>query len=81
VLVHRNRCSLHNLRGMLPFLWEFRGRALLVLACLILAKLANVGVLILLKRSWMPSRIRRPGCWCYRSPCWRPIGALKLSAA
>lgn len=32
-----------------PFLWEFRGRALLALACLVLAKLANVGIPILLK--------------------------------
>jgi len=29
---------------MLPFLWEFHGRALLALACLVLAKLANVGI-------------------------------------
>jgi ATP-binding cassette subfamily B protein len=34
---------------MLPFLWEFRGRALLALACLVLAKLANVGIPLLLK--------------------------------
>jgi ABC-type transport system involved in Fe-S cluster assembly fused permease/ATPase subunit len=47
--VHRDRRDLHNLRGMLPFLWEFRGRALLALACLVLAKLANVGIPILLK--------------------------------
>ncbi|WP_419604405.1 hypothetical protein, partial [Thiolapillus sp.] len=26
--VHKNRRDLHNLRNMLPFLWEFRGRAL-----------------------------------------------------
>lgn len=47
--VHRDRRDLHNLRAMLPFLWEFRGRALLALACLVLAKLANVGIPILLK--------------------------------
>ena len=29
---------------MLPFIWEYRGRALLALGCLVLAKLANVGV-------------------------------------
>ena len=34
---------------MLPYLAEFRGRALLALACLVMAKLANVGVPILLK--------------------------------
>ncbi|HHI76137.1 MAG TPA: ABC transporter ATP-binding protein/permease [Gammaproteobacteria bacterium] len=34
---------------MLPFLWEFRGRALLALACLVASKAANVGVPIALK--------------------------------
>ncbi len=48
--VHRDRRDLHNLRGMLPFLWEFRGRALLALACLVLAKIANVGVPVVLKQ-------------------------------
>jgi ATP-binding cassette subfamily B protein len=38
-----------NLRGMLPFLWEFRGRAAFALACLVLAKTANVGVPLVLK--------------------------------
>jgi ABC-type transport system involved in Fe-S cluster assembly fused permease/ATPase subunit len=39
----------HNLRGMLPYLWEFRGRALFALACLVLSKTANVGVPLVLK--------------------------------
>jgi len=47
--VHRDRRDLRNLRGMLPFLWEFRGRALLALSCLVVGKLANVGIPILLK--------------------------------
>jgi ATP-binding cassette subfamily B protein len=34
---------------MLPFLWEYRGRALLALVCLVLAKVANVGIPLLLK--------------------------------
>ncbi|EGW53645.1 lipid A export ATP-binding/permease protein MsbA [endosymbiont of Tevnia jerichonana (vent Tica)] len=34
---------------MLPFLWEYRGRALFALACLVLAKMANVGIPLLLK--------------------------------
>ena len=46
---HKDRRDWHNLRGMLPFLWEFRGRALVALACLVLAKLANVGIPLLLK--------------------------------
>lgn len=47
--VHKNRRDWHNLRGMLPFLWEFRGRALFALACLVLSKSANVGVPVVLK--------------------------------
>jgi ATP-binding cassette subfamily B protein len=38
-----------NLRGMLPYPWEFRGRAALAVACLVLAKLANVGIPLTLK--------------------------------
>jgi ATP-binding cassette subfamily B protein len=34
---------------MLPFLWEFRGRAIFALACLVLAKAANVGIPMVLK--------------------------------
>ena len=47
--VHKNRRDWYNLRSMLPFLWEFRGRALLALACLVASKAANVGVPIALK--------------------------------
>jgi ATP-binding cassette subfamily B protein len=47
--IHSDRRDWQNLRGMLPYLWEFRGRALLALACLVLAKLANVGVPLVLK--------------------------------
>jgi ATP-binding cassette subfamily B protein len=35
---------------MLPFLWEYRGRAAFALACLVLAKVANVGIPMLLKQ-------------------------------
>jgi len=38
-----------SLRAMVPFLWEYRGRVLLALASLVLAKLANVGVPLVLK--------------------------------
>ena len=47
--VHRDRRDWLNLRGMLPYLWEFRGRAALALVCLVLAKVANVGVPLALK--------------------------------
>ena len=48
--VHKDRRDLRNLRNMLPFLWEFRGRALFALVCLVLAKLANVGIPLVLKQ-------------------------------
>jgi ATP-binding cassette subfamily B protein len=35
---------------MLPFLWEFRGRALFAISCLIVSKTANVGVPLVLKQ-------------------------------
>ena len=47
--VHNDRRDWHNLKGMLPFLWEFRGRALFALSCLVLSKVANVGVPLVLK--------------------------------
>jgi len=47
---HGDRRDRHNLRSMLPYLWEFRGRAALALACLVLAKVANVGVPLVLKQ-------------------------------
>ena len=34
---------------LLPYLWEYRGRVAIALACLIAAKLANVGVPLILK--------------------------------
>jgi ATP-binding cassette subfamily B protein len=48
--VHKDRRDFQNLRNMLPFLWEYRGRALFALGCLVLAKLANVGIPLLLKQ-------------------------------
>ena len=34
---------------LLPYLWEYKGRVLAAIACLVLAKVANVGVPVLLK--------------------------------
>jgi hypothetical protein len=39
-------------RKLLPYLWEYRGRVLLALAFLIVAKLANIGVPLLMKGMW-----------------------------
>ncbi|WP_455219741.1 ABCB family ABC transporter ATP-binding protein/permease [Kaarinaea lacus] len=43
------RSDYENLRALFPYLWEFRGRVLLALISLILAKVANVGVPLVLK--------------------------------
>ncbi len=48
--VHKDRRDWHNLKSMLPFLWEFRGRAIFALSCLIASKAANVGVPVYLKK-------------------------------
>lgn len=47
--VHSNRNDRQNLRDMLPYIWDYRGRVLLALLFLILAKIANVGIPIILK--------------------------------
>ncbi|WP_029131924.1 ABC transporter ATP-binding protein/permease [Sedimenticola selenatireducens] len=46
---HRDRRDWKNLRNMLPYLWNYRGRALLALGCLVSAKVANVGIPVVLK--------------------------------
>jgi ATP-binding cassette subfamily B protein len=47
---HKDRRDWHNIRNMLPFLLEYRGRALVALLALLLAKVATVGVPLVLKR-------------------------------
>jgi ATP-binding cassette subfamily B protein len=39
-----------TIRTLLPYLWEYKGRVLAAIGCLILAKVANVGVPVLLKQ-------------------------------
>jgi len=43
------RADWKTVRSLLPYLWEFRGRALFAIGCLVLAKFANVGVPLMLK--------------------------------
>jgi ABC-type transport system involved in Fe-S cluster assembly fused permease/ATPase subunit len=47
---HQERRDRANLRALLPYLWEYRGRVLLALSCLVLAKVANIGVPLILKQ-------------------------------
>jgi ATP-binding cassette subfamily B protein len=44
-----NRNDWKTIRSLLPYLWEFKGRVILALSLLIMAKLANVGVPLVLK--------------------------------
>ncbi len=46
---HKNRKDWANLSSLSPFVWEYKGRVLLALGALILAKVANVGVPLVLK--------------------------------
>lgn len=44
-----NRNDLKTIRILFPYLWEFKGRVILALSLLVLAKLANVSVPLVLK--------------------------------
>lgn len=46
---HTTRIDWQNLCRLFPYLWEYRWRIILALLCLLVAKLATVGVPILLK--------------------------------
>lgn len=46
---HSNRKDWSNIKKMMPFIWEYKGRVLFALSCLIISKLAMVGVPIVLK--------------------------------
>ena len=46
---HGNRKDLHNLKRLFPYIWDFKGRVLLALCCLVLSKIAIVGMPLLLK--------------------------------
>ncbi len=46
---HGERADWYNLRRILPYLWEYRGRVVFALVCLVIAKLAVIGVPLVLK--------------------------------
>jgi len=47
---HENRKDLNNLKRLFPYIWDFKGRVMLSLSCLIISKLAIVGMPLLLKQ-------------------------------
>jgi len=46
---HKERRDFSNIKRMLPFLWDYRGRVLVALTTLMLAKFATVGIPLVLK--------------------------------
>ena len=44
-----NRADWKNIRQMFPFVWDYKGRVLLALGCLVVSKLAMVGIPVVLK--------------------------------
>ncbi|MFK5894024.1 MAG: ABC transporter ATP-binding protein/permease [Pseudomonadota bacterium] len=46
---HKNRNDLKNIRRILPFLWDYKGRVILSIVFLIFAKLATIAVPLVLK--------------------------------
>ncbi len=78
---HSDRRDLHNLRRVAPFLWEYRGRVLLALAALVLAKLANVGVPLVLKDIVDHLDLSAPGMLALPLGLLLGYGALRLAAS
>ncbi len=46
---HGNRKDFHNIKRLFPYIWDFKGRVILALSCLILSKVAIVGMPLVLK--------------------------------
>ena len=46
---HGNRKDYQNIKRLLPYIWDFKGRVTLSLCCLILSKVAIVGMPLTLK--------------------------------
>ena len=46
---HGNRKDLDNLKRLFPYIWDFKGRVFISLCCLVLSKIAIVGMPLILK--------------------------------
>lgn len=46
---HGNRKDLNNLKRLFPYIWDFKGRVFIALGCLMLSKIAIVGMPLILK--------------------------------
>ena len=76
------RSDWRTLAKLLPYVWAWRWRVLVALACLVAAKLANIGVPLVLK-SMVDALALKPGdpraAWSCRSRCCSPTALLRLS--
>ena len=79
----RRRSDWRTLAKLLPYLWGYNWRVLVALACLVGAKLANVGVPLLLKNlvDALDAQARRSARAAGRAArrCWSPTALLRLS--
>ena len=46
---HGNRKDYQNIKRLFPYIWDFKGRVIVALCCLILSKIAIVGMPLILK--------------------------------
>jgi ATP-binding cassette subfamily B protein len=46
---HGNRKDIENLKRLFPYIWDFKGRVFIALLCLVISKVAIVGMPLLLK--------------------------------
>lgn len=77
----KDRKDWANIRALLPYLWEYRGRVLLALASLILAKVANVGVPLVLKELVDKLDVQADAMVVLPVALLLAYGALRLSAS
>ena len=72
-----SRGDWHTVRTLLPYLMAYRGRVFLALSCLIAAKLANVGVPLVLKQ--IVDRLTAPAALVLPLGLLAAYGAMRLS--
>lgn len=76
----KNRNDWKTIRTLLPYVWDFRGRVLLALALLALAKLASVGIPLVLKEI-VDSLDKEPALLVLPVALLLGYGALRLASS
>jgi ATP-binding cassette, subfamily B, heavy metal transporter len=78
---HKSRTDWQNLKSALPYIWDYRGRVILALIVLLLAKVANVGVPLVLKE--IVDALNQPAGYLLALPLTLLLayGALRLAAS